>query len=363
MNSVKLSNLIESEIDSLIELIILNNNLIFEKNVEENFKKYKQKIIDLIISNDYIEQIPKLKKIYLSDPNTINIITESLINVIHEISLDSIEWIITNETELFNNLINKINLQKFMKIIDSDNFDSIYKSIKVNENENILNIFENKIFQFLELKFPPNLTNLCQTNNFIFFKIFEKTIILVDLYQRKKFNNNIKNFNINKCFNEVHSKIIYGLLKANTSLDIIIKYKKYYKIPDENIKNYFEKNLILENIIRYSSVEIINWFFEIASILVIIKASNYKNIFKQACLSGNIELIKLTYNLIECAGFKIDESYLYSIISQLIYEERWNNHNIQYDNIIYEFINMGIKPPSGISKYTEYYKNIIMIKK
>ena len=360
MNSVKLSNLIESEIDSLIELIILNDNLIFEKNVEENFKKYKQKIIDLIISNDYIEQIPKLKKIYLSDPNTINIITESLINVIHEISLDSIEWIITNETELFNNLINKIDFQKFIKIINSDNFDSIYQSIK--KNEQILNIFENKIVQLIELKLIRNLIYSQSTlNNLEFLKIFEKIIIFVDLYLKKKFPNS--NLNTNNYFNEVHSKIIYGLLKTNTSLYIIVKYKKYYKITDENIKNYFEKNNILENIIRFSSVEIINWFFEIASILIIIKASNYKNIFKQACLSGNIELIKLTYNLIECAGLKIDESYLYSIINQLIYEERWNNHNIQYDNIIYEFINMGIKPPSGISKYTEYYKNIIMIKK
>ena len=359
MKHIKLSNLIESEIDSLIELIILNDNLIFEKNVEENLKKYKQKIIDLIITNDYIEQIPKLKKIYLNDPNTITIITEILINVIHEISLDSIEWIITNEIELFNNLINKINLQKFTKIIDSDNFDSIYQSIK--KNEQILNIFENKIVQLLEFKLINSSYCETQSNNLEFLKIFEKIIIFVDLYLIKKFPNT--HSNTNNYFNEVHSKIIYGLLRVNTSLDIITKYKKYYKIPDENIKNYFEKNNILENIIRFSSVEIINWFFEMASILVIIKASNYKNIFKQACLSGNIELIKLTYNLIECSGLKIDNNCLYSIIHQLINEERWNNHNIEYDNIIYEFINMGIKPPSGISKYTEYYNNIIIIKK
>ena len=48
INPIKSSNLSKFEIDSLIELIILDDNLIFEKNVINNLKKYQQKIIEVI---------------------------------------------------------------------------------------------------------------------------------------------------------------------------------------------------------------------------------------------------------------------------------------------------------------------------
>ena len=353
MNPVKSNNLTESEIDLLIESIILNNNLIFEKNVEDNLKKYKQQIIEVIISNDYVELIPKLKKIYSYDLQNI---TDALITFFPKINSDSIEWICVNELEIFINCINKINVDDFMNFIDSDNFYSIYESVK--KNKNMLNNFEYKITHILEniLINPKTNTYISPFKNFKFLNIIEKVIFLIDIYLRNNPNNNNN-------FNTVHSKIVLALLKTNTSLELIIKYKKYYKITDKNLKIFFEKSDIFEKNVRFCSVEIVSWFFEIASVLTIIKPSNYITIFKQACLNGDIKLIKLTYNLIYCAGYKIDNHSLFPIMIGLIHEQRWMGNKTNYDDVIYEFINMGIKPPAGISKYLEYYNNITIIKK
>jgi hypothetical protein len=354
INTIKALVLAESEIDSLVETIIQDDNLIFEKNVEANIKKYKMKIINLLITSDYIELIPKLKKIYVNDTDTVNLIIESLISIVNELNFDSFKWIIINEPELFINFINKLSAQKFLVILNSIDFCELYGFIGKTK---IFNDFKNLMVKFVDINLLcTNTSQMVFGSNSQFLKIFEKIIILIDVY--------IKKTPINTYFNNIHSKIMFLLLKTNTSLDTIIKYKKYYKISDENLKNYFEKNNILENFVRYSSVEIVTWFFEMTSVLTIIKQSNYKNIFKQACLNGNVELIKLIYNLIQCAGFKIDEFNLYSIMNDLIYQERWYGSNkTNYDNVIYEFINMGVKPPISATKYNEYYKNITIIKK
>ena len=95
----------EREIDLLIEIINDSESLIFEKSISDNIKKYKLKIIDLVIDNDYIELIPKLKKIFESFTNINNNIIESLIPSLNEISLESMKWIINNESEIFINLL------------------------------------------------------------------------------------------------------------------------------------------------------------------------------------------------------------------------------------------------------------------
>ena len=106
----------------------------------------------------------------------------------------------------------------------------------------------------------------------------------------------------------------------------------------------------------------INWYLEQASFLVLITKSNYVSIFNKACSSGNIEVSKLVFNLIQAAGYKIDKSLLYNIINGLICNQRWSNENYD-DQIIIELINIDNKPPSGYTKYTDYYNNITIIGK
>jgi hypothetical protein len=359
-------SLTELEIDLLVEMIIQNDDLVFEKNVETNIIKYKKKIIDSIITNNYIDSIPKLKKIYSSDLDTSNIILDSLLSIVRELDLDSYKWIITNEPTIFNDFISRLSYNDFMTIINSENFFPIYKVITESKN---INVFKNKIVVFINYLISDNMCMYKPNPDELeFFKTFEKIILLIDTYlSEKKTNDNFQN---------IHSRIIILLLKASTSLDIIFRYKKYYKITDENLKNLFEKKIkmmlgpthlpylketnILVSFIEFISVEIMTWIIELSSISEIINSSNYIDVFDRVCLSRNIELIKLTYNLIQCAGFTISNSHLESIIHNLIYKGRWNN---QYNNIIYEFINMGAQPPSSASKYNDYYKNITIIKK
>lgn len=346
----------DDKVDSLIEIINDSESLIFEKSICENIKKYKLKIIDLIIVNDYVELIPKLKKIFVSDSNTNNIIIESLKHNLNEMSLESIKWLVDNENKIFIDLLSIINLQQFSNVISSDNFIKIYKLIE--SNSHIFKVFEIKIINFIDDKIINPYCGIDYPN---IFKNYEKILLIIDLYIANKKKSIIDT-------KVIHFKIIKNLLKHNSELNIIINYKNYYKIKDNELKDYFEKNEIFQFFIKNSSVDIVNWFFEIASVLVVIKPTNYKTIFSHVCNGGNLELIKLVYNLIQCAGYKIDLNILQTIMNKLIYDERWGNGNSskkqkQNESIIFELVNMGLKPPSGSQKYNEYYKNITIIKK
>ena len=337
----------DDKVDSLIEIINDSESLIFEKSICENIKKYKLKIIDLIIVNDYVELIPKLKKIFVSDSNTNNIIIESLKHNLNEMSLESIKWLVDNEHKIFIDLLSIINLQQFSNVISSDNFIKIYKLIE--SNSNIFKVFKIKIINFIDDKIIDPSCCIDYPN---IFKNYEKILLIIDLYiANKKLITDAK---------VLHFKIIRNLLKYNSELNIIVNYKNYYKIKDNELKDYFERNAIFENFIKNSSVDVVNWFFEIASVLVVIKPTNYKTIFGYVCKGGNLELIKLVYNLIQCAGYKIDLYTLQTITGGLIYNERYCKK--QNESIIFELVNMGVKP-YGIQKYNEYYKNITIIKK
>jgi hypothetical protein len=352
-------NNVDNKVDYLIEIININNDFVFENLIEEEFKKYKFKIIDEIIDNDFIELIPKIKKIfksnkYKSDKNISNNIIKSLKKKLHRLDLKSIEWFIKNEKEIFKKALEVINLSDFMEIIISEKNFQITNSIKTDKD--ILNIYENKIISLITTLYISMFTvkRISRKESQLYSNL-DNFILIINIYLKKK--------NLYKSEIEaIHSKIIFSMLKNNCSFENIIRYKKTFQISEPLLKEYFEKNFILEGFLKYSSIENVKWFFELASVLVVIKHSNYKRILTLACLSGNIEVIKLIHNLIECAGFKIDEITYQSTIRNLISEERFNN-NIKknyYENIIYEIINMGINPKCGKSKYNDYYKNMIL---
>lgn len=78
--------------------------------------------------------------------------------------------------------------------------------------------------------------------------------------------------------------------------------------------------------------------------------------FLQATLSKNINFIIVLYNYLKSTiGIDFDVNLLSSIVCQIVHQTG-SNHN-QYDDIIYEFINLGaiIK---GHTEYTEYIQSM-----
>jgi len=113
----------------------------------------------------------------------------------------------------------------------------------------------------------------------------------------------------------------------------------------------------LDRICFNGSPEIINWYIEYLPITIIDK-NNYKRLLESACKSQNPEVAKLIYNYIISSGIQISLYDLKEILYSLIYTDFYDKS----DKIIYELINFGIKPPNGITKFSEYYNNINIIK-
>lgn len=349
-------------IDELIDIINLSadDNLVFEEPIKKNIKENYKKIIDELIENDFVELFGKIKKIFKtfskSDFNKLlEYFINSLENKLQNLDLSSIEWLIKNEKIFFFESIKKMSLVNFITILKSNNFIQIDKLIK---SEDVINIqiYERKIIMYLDN---------CVMNFYSVFDSYEKIIILVDTYLNYKVNFSVSDIT------HFHCRIFHYMLQINTTLGVIIKYKKRYKVSDKVLKEYFEKGDKFTFYISSMSLstDVISWFFEIVSVLDVIKSYNYKDIFNKVCQSGDLESTKLVYNLIQCAGFKIDKCLMNSILYELIVKDRWGNtkdkfgNKIEYSKIIHELINIGAKPPKGTSIYTDYYNNIIMIKK
>ncbi len=366
------NNLDQLYLDQIINKIIDSDDLIFTEQDHNTIIKYKLKIIDDIIDNDYIELITKLKNIYSYDLNISNIIANSVSESLNDISVDSFKWIISNEPEIILLMLNKFPLTKFL--VEPKKFYTLYRTINVkkptgiNENETEINsktnktirsILKNKIVDFVNNSINDNSigsSNYYGSSPLKIWDDFEFLTIIIDEY-------NFVNINIKKNINDIHCKIIINLLKLGRSLTLIQKYIKYYSVPDKELKIFLEKTSgLFENIIQNGSIETICWVSEICSLVTMIKPSNYKQIFRKSCMSGDIEKTKFTYNLIECAGYKLTNYDLSSVLDSLIYQERWNKEN-KYENIIHEIINMDVKPPSTVPKFNDYYKKITLIKK
>lgn len=342
-------------IDELIDVINLSDDLIFEESIKKNIEENIQKIICSLVENDSVELFGKIKKIFTEfDFTKILVHIKSYLKInLHNLNFQSIEWLIKNEKDIFFESIEKMSMENFITILKSDNLIKIDELIRSDDN---LKIYEKKIITYVD----HYIMDCCSILD-----LYEKIIIILDTYLNYKVNcPNLDIINF-------HCHIFYYMFQINISLDIIIKYKKRYKISDTDLKKYFEKEHIFMCCIGVlsKSTDVINWFFEIVSMLNIIKSSNCKNIFDQVCQNGNLESTKLVYNLIQCAGLKIDKNSMNLIIYSLMQKERWTNttdkfgNKMEYSEIIYELINIGIQPPKGKQIYTDYYNNITIIKK
>lgn len=384
------SNNIDNALGSIIEIIQKNSQLENPKCIEL-FKKYKSKIIEMVLEYNYIELIQGLLIIYPNSEEHIGQIINEHINKIH---IDIIDTISSSYPKIFEAILKNINIDKLFT--EWDKFILIYSKIKLPEYDSFLSQINNQIYLKMDklLIYQSNYSyNYNYNNNVgnIIFSDIEKLKFLIEMFINKdafdekrkkkiylsvieyfiKYNDKIikyisndniainTNLNLNVNSN-INSNANYTLL-----INMITKYIDHFKIPNILIKQQFETNYDLFLFVcKSGSIDFINWYLEYASFLVIIKTSNYVNIFKNVCGSANVEASKFIFNLIQAAGYKFDSHTLNQVMYSIINNQRWNsNSEDKSDEIIYELIGLGIKPPVGFSKYTDYYNSIKIIGK
>lgn len=350
---------IENALGSIVEIIQQNSPLKNEKYIEL-FKKHKNKIIEMVIEYNYFELIHGLLVIY---PHSEEIIAQIICVNISKIRTDLLESISLQYPIIFSEFIKTISLEKLL--YEWDKFMLVYNKYNLSEYKTFSDLIEMHMTTLIE-KILFSVNKCFNNESFglkkLVYNDFEKILFFTNIY--------LKNEKNGKNIDEIHLTIIENLLKFNetsnskiSNINIITKYINYFKISNTLIKIKLEKNKeIFVSVCKSDSIELINWYLEQASFLVLITKSNYVQIFKNACLSGNVEVSKLVFNLIQAAGYKIDKNTLYGIVNTLIYNQRWNSENYD-DQIIIELISLDNKPPSGYTKYTDYYNNIKIIGK
>lgn len=159
--------------------------------------------------------------------------------------------------------------------------------------------------------------------------------------------------------NELYFDIFDSMLTNKfENLRIIKQYCVIYGLTPTDIKNYFDKKkeLFVYQIINSKSYDKVDWFFNtISDYTKFITPTNCNEIFACASHTKNVKLAKYIYEIILICGYEIKKDKIYDILCQLM----CSSYQCEFDDkIVYELINLGIKPPHGISKYTDYYKSI-----
>lgn len=256
-----------------------------------------------------------------------------------------IKWVGENNIKLFEMTINKL-INK-IRIFD---YNMIYVV------KNIFNKFDNT-YQTKQLFMESICKSFCvklkllEEGQYTDFLNFEYICLIMEICEEnKQYINNI-NFYL-KMFEKI-------LINKYTDLNLLKKYIKYYNIKINILKKYLlslNSNFI-EILINSKSLEKITWFFDIIqNYTQFIKNTNYLFVFEASCKTNNVEIAKYIYNIIGLCGFEITKLDLSRILFGVIYLTRLNNEN--KNDIIYEIINLGIKPPIGYPLLTEYYNNL-----
>lgn len=102
----------------------------------------------------------------------------------------------------------------------------------------------------------------------------------------------------------------------------------------------------------------IKWFLDIVKdYSKFIKKTNYFELFKRACKTNDLETSKYIYDIIQICGLEITKSQLTLILNIIVCNSRWNNSS-NTEQLIFELINLGIKPLQDFPKYIQYYNNL-----
>ena len=163
----------------------------------------------------------------------------------------------------------------------------------------------------------------------------------------------------NQYLNNFYLKLFVRLLTNKyTNLKLLEKYIKHYNIETDNARKHlvFKELNFIPILIESKSLEKITWFFDnVQEYTKFIKKSNYLNLFDIACDTNDIEIAKYIYATIELCGLEITVQDLTKILNDVIGSTRWNNYR---NNVVFELINLGIKPPYGYPRFMEYYNNL-----
>ena len=307
----------------------------------------KTKIINEAILCENYEVINFLIEIFKIDEECISDIINFNFDSNKSIKLHNlIKWLSTNNLSLFEKIINK--LIKTISIVDYD-IILVLKNIfnKFDNMNQTKELFEKYIYErFFNTKYNYNYIEC------VFFSNFDYICFIIEILQEKK--QDITDINLYLKFFDII------LLNKYTELKFVEKYIKYYGIKMNVIREHFisKEFYFIELLIKSKSLEKITWFFEIIpDYTVFIKKLNYLELFEISCKTYNIEVSKYIYNIIELCGFEIAKKDLSRILCHIIYSQRWNK-DTQINNIVFELINFGIKPPSGYPQLIEYYNNI-----
>lgn len=311
----------------------------------------KTKIIKEAILCENYEVINFLLEIFKIDEECISDIINDCYNFHPEESIklhNLIKWLSTNNLSLFEKIINKFIIKKNKCIYDYD-IILVLKNIfdKFDNMNQTKELFQKYIYKsFFDTKYNYNYIEC------VFFSNFDYICFIIEILQEKK--QYITDINLKKKFFDII------LLNKHTELKLVEKYIKYYGIKMNMVREHFiSKELyFIELLIKSKSLEKITWFFEIIpDYTVFIKKLNYLELFKISCKTYNIGVAKYIYNIIELCGFEITKKDLSRILCHIIYSQRWDKHT-QINNILFELINFGIKPPPGYPQLTEYYNKL-----
>lgn len=253
-----------------------------------------------------------------------------------------IRWLGEKNIKVF-----EITMAKLINKISVYDYDMIYAL------KNIFNKLDNT-HQIKQEFYKHICENFFQYRNEItqnqqIFSNFEYICLMIEIFQENQQYIKHTNFYL-KMFDWI-------LTNKYTDLKLLVKYIKHYDIKiDETFLERKELNFI-PILINSKSLEKITWFFDnISEYTKFIKKSNYLEIFIEGCNTNDIEIAKYIYNIIGLCGLEITKQDLAKIIKKLIFSIKCDNN--KNNDIIYELINLGIKPPLGYPEFTEYYNNL-----
>lgn len=263
------------------------------------------------------------------------------------------KWLYENDKNLFYEFINVfLSYADLIIIRDYETIKFLFESDLSNNEYNqlnkklIYNVTLNIFFSFTEQK-------LIEIKNKYIYSDFNYILLMIELCLSEE-SYTYKVYPNKEClYLDVLSKI---LINKYSELKIITKFISHYKLDTQQIITFFEENISILTIIETNSFEKIDWFFNIVpDYTKFITKNNYLQTFLISCETSNCEISKYIYNIICVSGFQITKTDLSMVLRIVIRSQKCVN--IDY-KIIYELINLGIKPPSGYPKLDEYYKNI-----
>lgn len=255
-----------------------------------------------------------------------------------------IKWLEEKNIKMF-----EITIAKLIKKISVYDYNMIYVL------KNIFNKFDNthqikqQFYKYICEKFFQYWNE--NTQNQLIFSNFEYICLIIEIFQENQQYIKHPNFYL-----EMFDRI---LINKYTDLKLLVKYIKHYDIKIDKVRKHLETKELnfIPILISSKSLEKITWFFDnISEYTEFIKKSNYLELFRAGCKTNDIEIAKYIYNIIGLCGLEITKQDLKTILNNIIYSSRLGDRT--KNNIVYELINFGIKPPSGYPQLTEYYNNL-----